>query len=78
MNAFYFHVSIRPFSSSDKWEMGNGCAYLGGGFRHERFVKLEHGELSRVPKLVAELAVSLDAQNLEIDVTPYSIYRQHK
>lgn len=47
-------------------------AYLGGGLGHKRLVKFEHGELGRVPKLVAELAVPLHPQNLEIDIAPCS------
>jgi hypothetical protein len=45
--------------------------YLGGNFRYKRIVKLEHCKLGRVPELVAELAIPLHTQNLQIDIPAY-------
>ena len=44
---------------------------LGRGLRHELLVKLEHRELGGVEDLVAELAVTLHTQNLEVDIASY-------
>ena len=51
------------------------------GLRDKRLVKLEHRELRSVEDLVAELAVALDAQDLEVDVAtctePLSAHTGH-
>lgn len=57
---------ILSISSS---RLGPSNANLGGGFGDKRLVQLEHGKLRRVEDLVAELAVALYAQDLQVDVT---------
>ena len=41
---------------------------LSCGLWDKGLVKLEHRELRRIEQLVAELAVSLNTENLEIDI----------
>ena len=42
--------------------------YLGEGCWHKGVIELEHSELRGVEQLVAELAVPLNTEDLEVDI----------